>query len=110
MKRSAVVAAFVLFGVIAAVVAGLYFAKRAQIRRAEEGKVPHEMPGFVQVVPAKSVPFQQTADLTGTVFSRRTVRVQNEVAGTRQRRVAKLPAQKRVSSLSSRALVTRLGA
>lgn len=81
MKRSAVVAAAVLFGVIFASGAGLYIAKKVQIRRAEESKVPFEMPGFVEVVPARTVSFQPTADLTGTVFSRRTVRVQNEVAG-----------------------------
>lgn len=81
MKRSAVVAAAVLFGVIFASGAGLYIAKKVQIRRAEAGKVPHEMPGFVELVPARTVPFQPTADLTGTVFSRRSVRVQNEVSG-----------------------------
>jgi len=81
VKRSAVIAAVVLFGVIGAAGAGLFIAKKIQIRRAEEAKVPHEMPGFVEVVPAKTVTFQQTADLTGTVFSRRSVRVQNEVSG-----------------------------
>ncbi|HZW05930.1 MAG TPA: efflux RND transporter periplasmic adaptor subunit [Phycisphaerales bacterium] len=81
MKRSAVIAAAVLFGVIFASGAALYIAKRIQIRRAEASKVPHEMPGFVEVVPARTVEFQPTADLTGTVFSRRTVRVQNEVSG-----------------------------
>lgn len=81
MKRSAVIAAVVLFGVIFASGAGLYIAKKAQIRKAEESKVPHEMAAAVEVVPAKTVPFQPTADLTGTVFSKRTVRVQNEVSG-----------------------------
>lgn len=81
MKRSAVVAAAVLFGVIAVSTAGLIIIKKIQIRRAEESKVHQEMPGFVEVVAAKTVPFQPTADLTGTVFSRRTVRVQNEVSG-----------------------------
>jgi membrane fusion protein (multidrug efflux system) len=71
----------VLFGVIAASGTGLYIAKHIQNRRAEEGKVHGEMPGFVEVVPARKASFQPTADLTGTVFSRRTVRVQNEVSG-----------------------------
>jgi membrane fusion protein (multidrug efflux system) len=77
-----IIAGVVLFGVIAASGSGLYIAKRIQNRIAEESKVHGEMPGFVEVVTAKSVPYQPTADLTGTVFSRRTVRVQNEVQGT----------------------------
>jgi len=81
MKRSAIVAGAVLFGVVFAAGAGLYLTRRAQDRAAAAAHVQYEPAAFVQVVPAKVIPFQSTSELTGTVFSRRTVRVQNEVSG-----------------------------
>ncbi|HYD01074.1 MAG TPA: efflux RND transporter periplasmic adaptor subunit [Phycisphaerales bacterium] len=81
MKRSAIIAGVVLFGVIFAAGAGLYISKRVQNHNAEKNQQHMEPMASVEVVEAKTIPFQPTADLTGTVFSRRTVRVQNEVAG-----------------------------
>ncbi|MBY0308804.1 MAG: efflux RND transporter periplasmic adaptor subunit [Phycisphaerales bacterium] len=81
MKRSAIVAAVVLFGLIFGAGAGLYVIKRAQNRSAEQHQQHMEPMAAVEVVTAKAIPFQPAAELTGTVFSRRTVRVQNEVSG-----------------------------
>lgn len=81
MKRSALIAAFVLFGLLAAAGTGLFIVKRKQINDAIASERHDEPVASVEVVPAKTIPFLPTADLTGTVFSHRTVRVQNEVAG-----------------------------
>lgn len=81
MKRSAIIAAAVLFGIISAAGAGLYITRRVQDQNAAKNQVHFEPMAFVQVVPAKSITFQPTSELTGTVFSKRTVRVQNEVSG-----------------------------
>ncbi|MFT3684454.1 MAG: efflux RND transporter periplasmic adaptor subunit [Phycisphaerales bacterium] len=82
MKPSAIIAAVLLFGVIGASGAGLMITKRVQEQNAIKNQPHFEPMAFVQVVTAKTIPFQPTSELTGTVFSRRTVRVQNEVSGT----------------------------
>lgn len=79
MKRSAIVAASVLFGVIGLAAAGLWFVKYRRDHAPPPPVFDHME--SAEIVLAKKVLFQPRSELTGTVFSRRTVRVQNEMSG-----------------------------
>lgn len=81
MTRSSVIAAALLFVVIAAVGVGLGLYKYRALH--PEGPAAMWEPSeAVQVVAAREVEWFPTADLVGTVFSLRSVRVNNELAGT----------------------------
>ncbi|CAN5723540.1 efflux RND transporter periplasmic adaptor subunit [soil metagenome] len=79
MKLLPIIVGVGVFVGLGAVVSGLYLIKAAQIRNAPP---PMAMPPqAVEVVKAEQIMWNPTADLVGTVFSLRSVRVSNELAG-----------------------------
>lgn len=79
MKRSAWVA-LLPFAVLAAVGTGLVMIKRLALA-ADQGGQSWEMPEAVEVTAARTLAWRPTAELVGTVFALRSVRLQNELAG-----------------------------
>lgn len=81
MNRSTVIAGVVLFTIIGTVAGGLWWWRvhKSQQDAAKQGF--GEIPEFVQIVEARERNWQPTADLVGTVFSLRSVRLSNELAG-----------------------------
>jgi len=80
LKRSSVLVAIVLFAIIAAVAGGLALRKRSMI--AESANAPaFEPPSAVNIASARTIPWQPTSELVGTVVALRSVTLQNEVAG-----------------------------
>lgn len=81
MKRSAILAAMGVFGVLLAVGGGLAWVKYRQIRSAGQGGGGYEPAESVEVVEAREVPWQATLDLVGTVLALRSVEIRNELEG-----------------------------
>lgn len=81
MKPSSIIVAVGIFAGIAVVGGGLALVKYRMLHPAGGGAAPFELAQAVQVVTAKEVSWQPTADLVGTVFSLRSIRVCNELAG-----------------------------
>lgn len=81
MKRSAMLAAFGVFGLLLAVGGGLAWVKYRQIRAAGAGHGGYEPAESVEVVEARQVPWQATSDLVGTVLALRSVEIRNELEG-----------------------------
>lgn len=80
MKRSSIVAAVSIFAVIAGVAGALYY-RNYKLHSAPPPPA-FEPPTAVDAVAARTHPWQQTADLTGTVIALRSVTISNEVSGT----------------------------
>lgn len=81
MTRSSVIAAALLFAGIG-VTAGLLATYKYRALHPDGPAHAWEPSEAVQVVVAREVPWHPTADLVGTVFSLRSIRVRNELAGT----------------------------
>ena len=81
MGRVSVVTLIVLF--VALLVAGGVVAKikHGQHTTDAPGGAPFEPSEAAELVEAREVPWQATADLVGTVFAMRSVTVRNELAG-----------------------------
>jgi membrane fusion protein, multidrug efflux system len=81
MKVSSVIAAITIFVGIGAAAGGLAMMKQRSLAEAEASKVAYEPAEAVEIVTAREVAWQPTAELVGTAFSLRSVRVSNELAG-----------------------------
>lgn len=84
MKKSSVIAALIIFGVIGAVAGSLAFIKYRQFAVMQHGG-GFEPAEAVETVAAREVPWRPMADLVGTVIALRSVSVSNELAGTIKR-------------------------
>lgn len=82
MKKSAIIATVMLFGVLGAAAAGLAAYKVTSIRKAMAAGQHGEPPTAVEPAVARVRSWQQTADLVGTVVATRSIDVSNELAGT----------------------------
>lgn len=80
MKTSSIVAGIAVFVGIAVVAGGLVYIKREQFRAAQN-QPSFEPPTAVDLMTVKTVRWQPTSDLVGTVLSMRTVNMMNEVEG-----------------------------
>lgn len=81
MSRKTVMAAVLVLGGIAVVAGGLGLWKLRSIQKAAAAPQMHEFPEAVTFATATKARWQSTADLVGTVIAKRSVTVQNEVAG-----------------------------
>lgn len=81
MKASTIVLGVGTFVVIGAMAGGLAFVKSGMIRAAASTPA-FEPPSAVTIAEARTMPWQPTSDLVGTVFALRSVNVQSEVSGT----------------------------
>lgn len=79
MKKATVAAGIAVFVVLGGVAAGLAYIKKRQI--ASSVQPAFEPAESVEIAPARIIRWQPHADLVGTVFSLRTVRVKNELPG-----------------------------
>lgn len=84
MKRSSFAAAVAVFVCLGAVGGGLAWYKKTSLE-SQAGGAGYEPAETVEVAEARSVLWQPTADLVGTVVSLRSVRVSNELAGVVKR-------------------------
>lgn len=82
VSRKTVVAAVVVLGGIALVAGGLTAWKVQGIQAARSAKPMPEFPEAVTFAEATTAKWQSTADLVGTVIAKRSITVQNEVAGS----------------------------
>ncbi|MGQ0627740.1 MAG: efflux RND transporter periplasmic adaptor subunit [Phycisphaerales bacterium] len=81
MKKSSVIAAVIIFGLLGAVGGSLAFIKYRALTAGPQGPA-WEPSESVEVVAARQISHQVMADLVGTVFSLRSVTVKNELAGS----------------------------
>lgn len=81
MRKASIVAIVVVFAGLGLAGAGLAFIKYRQIAASMAGGQGFEPAEAVQVVSAREVAWQPTAELIGTVFALRSVRMSNEIAG-----------------------------
>ncbi|MDZ4829194.1 MAG: efflux RND transporter periplasmic adaptor subunit [Phycisphaerae bacterium] len=83
MRSTSIVASTVVFAVLAATAGGLYLVKRNQkASAAAAAAVSWEPPESVLATTAREIDWQPTAELVGSAFSLRSVRISNELAGT----------------------------
>lgn len=81
MKRSSVLTTILLFAILAVAAGGLATYKARQLRADAENQPAWEPAESVEIVEAREVSWQPTADLVGTVFAMRYVAVRNELPG-----------------------------
>ena len=81
MKRSTIIAGTVLFVVLAGAIAGLAAYKMRQIEKEKANQQSYEPAETVDLIEARDVNWNPTADLVGTVFALRSVMIRNEFAG-----------------------------
>lgn len=85
MRKASIAASAAVFAVLAAAGGGLAFFKYRQIAAAMAAGGGYEPAETVEVVEARAIDWQPTAELVGTVFALRSVRMSNEVAGRIER-------------------------
>jgi membrane fusion protein (multidrug efflux system) len=81
MKASSIAAGIAVFVVLGAAGGGLAFYKYRGIMQAAAQQGGFEPPESIEVVAVRSVDWNPSADLVGTVFSLRSVALKNELAG-----------------------------
>ena len=81
MKASTIIAGVVLFLGLGLGIGGLALHKKRAIEAASQGGPAYEPMEAVDIVEVGQGPWQPTADLVGTVFAIRSVKVSNELAG-----------------------------
>ncbi len=81
MKASSIAAGIAVFVVLGTAGAGLAYYKYSRIMAAAAQQGGFEPPESIEVVKARSVDWNPSADLVGTVFSLRSVSLKNELAG-----------------------------
>ncbi len=82
MKIKTIITAALVLGGLLAVGGGLAWWKIREIKAAAAQPPMPEMPETVQILEAKTVSWQPTAQLSGTVIAMQSVVISNEVAGT----------------------------
>jgi membrane fusion protein, multidrug efflux system len=81
MKLSTIIAGSALVLVIGGAIGGLAWYKWRQLEKAKQNQVAYEPAETVELVDARNVMWNPTADLVGTVIANRSVAIRNEFAG-----------------------------
>jgi membrane fusion protein (multidrug efflux system) len=81
VRKTSVAASAAVFAILAAAGGGLALVKYRQIAASMAAGGGYEPAETVEVVEAREIAWQPTAELVGTVFALRSVRMSNEVAG-----------------------------
>lgn len=82
MKPKTIIAAIIVFAILLAVGGGLAYWKYMGIKAAMAAPPMPEPPQAVDITEARTVKWQPTVDLSGTVIALQSVMLSNEVAGT----------------------------
>jgi membrane fusion protein (multidrug efflux system) len=85
MKLSTALAGISVFVFLGLLGGGLFLHKRSQIIAAMNAPPMPEFPEWVRLGEARETEWQPTAELVGTAFSMRSVRISNELAGVVKR-------------------------